>query len=375
MSKTTSTIQDRLPILSRISNGASVYVLQTFIGGVMLAQKGYQWFYPAAVQPSFIKTYECRPDLPIRIFFPKSYDQTSSQNLPTVFVVHGGAFIMGNPWDDDKLNEQFASMHNILVIELNYHKAPAHPFPTAIYDVEALMLAVFDDESLPVDKSRIAFEGFSAGGNLILGACQLPSIREKIKPAAAIGIYPVLDQTIKGEEKCKMRHYKPGLGGGMRGKPEDFLRAWGPMVRWSYVPVGQDLSDPLLSPILAPREHLPDHIFLLAAELDQLSHESWRMASKLAGRPVPALTDKTGQENIANNGNNLILDDERFAFEHRDGSGKTVQWLLVPDEVHGFDHIPPSWHGSKEAEESATYKTTLYQQMVGKWLYNTAWRS
>jgi poly(3-hydroxybutyrate) depolymerase len=64
------------------------------------------------------------------------------------------------------LNERFASMHNVLVIELNYRKAPAHPFPTALYDLEALMLAVFDDESLPIDKGRIAVGGFSAGGNL-----------------------------------------------------------------------------------------------------------------------------------------------------------------------------------------------------------------
>lgn len=276
------------------------------------------------------------------IFFPKNYDQTSPQSLPVLFVIHGGGFCIGSPEDDDVLNERFASMHNVLVVELNYRKAPAYPFPTATYDVEALMGAVFGDESLPIDRSRVAVSGFSAGGNLAMSVCQLPSVRDRIKPAAVVGIYPVLDQTIHSSEKLKMRYYKPELKSGVRANPSDYLAGWSPTFRWSYIPVGHDLRDPLLSPLFASRADLPPHIFLVGAELDHLAHEAWRMASKLAGRAVPALTQAVGQRGLARDNDALVLDDDRFAFEQVDAGGRqSVRWLLVPDEVHGFGKMKP----------------------------------
>ncbi|KAI8628801.1 alpha/beta hydrolase fold protein [Xylariaceae sp. FL1651] len=379
MTTETSFIRDtqaQLPLLSRLYHGASINAAQSLYSGVLWAREWYRWFYPPDLQPNFIKTYECRPKLPISIFFPKAHDQTSPQTLPTIFMIHGGGFCVGSPGDDDVWNERFASMHNVLVVELNYRKAPAHPFPTATYDLEALMLAVFNDESLPIDKSRIAVGGFSAGGNLALSVCQLPSIREKVKPAAAVAVYPSLDQTLPSSEKIKCRYYKPDLKTGMRANTTDFLAGWSPTFRWSYIPIGHDLRDPLLSVYFAPRENLPPHIFLVGAELDQLSHEAWRMANKLAGRPIPALTEKVGQEKPASNNESLILDDERFAFGQLGADGKrSVQWLLVPDEVHGFDHIPPSYHGSEEAMRAAHTKTLAYQKLVGEWLYSTVWKS
>ncbi|KAI0441615.1 Alpha/Beta hydrolase protein [Xylaria telfairii] len=271
------------------------------------------------------------------IFFPRDYDQTLPQTLPTVFIIHGGGFCMGSPEDDDVWSERFATMHNVLVIELNYRKAPAHPFPTAMYDIEALMLAVLNDESLPLDKSRIAVGGFFAGGSLTLSVCQLPSIHDKVRPAAVIAIYPLVDQTIHTREKLKMRHYKPDLKTGTRGKSSDLLAGWGQTFRWSYIPIGHDLRDPLLSPYFALRDDLPPHVFLIGAELDHLSHEAWRMANKLAGRAVPSFTEMAGQERPAHDSESLILDNERFAFEQVDvDGGKSVRWLLVPDEAHGF---------------------------------------
>ncbi|KAI3321155.1 alpha/beta hydrolase fold protein [Xylariaceae sp. AK1471] len=367
--------QPQLPLLSRLYQGGSIATAQGLISGFSWALGWYQFFYPPELKPNFVKTYECRPQLPIRIFFPKDFDQTSPQSLPTIFMIHGGGFCIGSPRDDDALNERFASMHNILVVELNYRKAPAHPFPTATHDIEALMLAVFDDESLPIDKKRVAVGGFSTGGNLSLSVCQLPSIRDKIKPAAVVAVYPSADQTIRVNEKLRMRYYKPELKSGMRAKPRDLLAGWSPTFRWSYIPIGHDLRDPLLSPYFAPRDNLPPHIFLVGAELDLLAHEAWRMANKLAGRAVPALTDMVGQEKPARDNESLILDDERFAFEQADADGsRSVRWLLVPDEVHGFDHFPPSFQGSEEAARVAHLKTVAYQKMVGEWLYTTAWK-
>ncbi|KAI0186227.1 Alpha/Beta hydrolase protein [Xylaria flabelliformis] len=244
---------------------------------------------------------------------------------------------MGSPEDDDVWSDSFATMHKILVIELNYRKAPAQPFPTAIYDLEALMLAIFNDESLPLDKSRIGVGGFCAGGNLALSVCQLPSIRDKVRPTAVVAICPLVDQTIHTRKKLKMRYRKPDLERSIRRNSSNTLANWGQTFRWSYVPIDHDLRDPLLSPYFALRDDLPPHIFLIGAELGYLSHEAWRMANKLAGRAVPAFTEMAGQEKPARDSESLILDDERFAFEQVDVGGKrSVHWLLVPDEAHGF---------------------------------------
>ncbi|KAI7785619.1 hypothetical protein LA080_006639 [Diaporthe eres] len=247
---------------------------------------------------------------PSPIFFPSTWDLSSSQRLPCYFNIHGGGFCLGCPEDDDGWNGAFSDKHNIAVVELDYRKAPAYPFPTAIHDVEALMLAVYD-KSIPLDKHRVAVGGFSSGGNLTLAVCQLQTIRDTIKPSAVCPIYPLVGLATKPDKKATTRYYKPALGSGLRANATDMLSPVSRFFGWSYLPYGQPLRDPLLSPLFAPREHLPRKVFIVAAELDRLAHEA------------------SGQEEPGSPGE-LILDDGRFAFRHVDADGKEVQWLLIP---------------------------------------------
>ncbi|KAL7621969.1 hypothetical protein AAE478_007470 [Parahypoxylon ruwenzoriense] len=368
--------QPRLPLLSRLSRGASAYALKPLTAPAVWLMDWHAWLYPPEFAATIVKTYPCRPSLPIRIFLPKSYDPTSSKTpLSTLFSIHGGGFCVGEPRNDEAWNDRFANMHNMLVVALNYRKAPWYPFPTATHDIEALILAAFEDESLPIDKNRIAVGGFSAGGNLALGVCQLPSIREKVKPSAAVPIYAIVDHSLSADFAVKTRYYKPGLGPGMRGNPTDFLAKIRLIFDWSYINPGQNLRDPLLSPIFAPRDTLPPHILFVSAELDQLAHGTWQMASKLTGRRVPAVTEKVGQEGLGPGKGQFILDDERFAFEHVDEGAKTsVRWLLVPDQIHGFDRLRPGWHGSSESVEDAELKEKGYQKIMGEWLQDVVWK-
>lgn len=294
--------------------------------------------------------------------------------MPCFFSIHGGGFCVGSPKDSLPWDRAFADAHNFLVIALNYRKAPAHPYPTAVHDVEALLLAAYNDASLPIDKKRIAIGGFSAGGNLTLAVAQLPSIREQVKPSALVPVYPSVDQTVPLGIKHRRRYYKPELGPGLRGSAADYLTGPSPYFKWSYIPYGHPLRDPLMSPIFAPREHLPRKIFIVAAELDQLAHEAWRMACQLAHRPVPSADDKPGQEKPAATPGALILDDKRFSFGHIDDDGTEVRWLLVPDQIHGFDHLPARLHNSEEAHRDAQQKTKSYQQAVAQWLRQSVWK-
>ncbi|KAJ1337827.1 acetyl esterase [Microdochium nivale] len=368
------------PFLTALQYGAVSWSIKGFVNSTLLLRRLSSWWQGDPNAPDLVKTYECRPSLPIRIFYPKGYERNSKTPLPTVFMIHGGGFLIGDPMDDDLVNRRFADTHNVLVVELNYRKAPGSPFPTGLYDLEAILLAAHaDTQTLPIDKSRIAISGFSAGGCLALGLCQLPRVREVVSPSAVIPVYPTVDQTVYPGERAKRRHYKTTLRG-MRGSPTDMLARMSPYFVWSYLPYGQDLRDPLLSPIFAPREVLPKHIFVVAAELDQLSHEAWRMARALGGRHVPqswSADEKPGQEHPAAEGGKLIMGgNERFYFEHDDdeGGGRSMRWLLVPDVVHGFNLVPPSMHADKVSVDDALVKALAYENEVAKWLHNVVWK-
>lgn len=207
-----------------------------------------------------------------------------------------------------------------------------------------------------------------------MAVVQLQSVKDTFKRhgsegfTAAVPIYPGLDRTISRDFKATQRQYKTTLTPN-RNTKSDMLVSMGKAFDWSYVPVGQNLRDPLLSPIFASKESLPPHVFLIACELDLSSHDAWRMAHQLARRMVPSMDEKTGR---AENGKvgELEMEDERFAWEDRE---KGVRWLLVPDVLHGFDRLPPSMQGDEVSVRDADEKTTKVIKEIGEWLKTRAW--
>ncbi|KAK0649617.1 Alpha/Beta hydrolase protein [Cercophora newfieldiana] len=382
-------------LFSKLSHASFIYGLQGMVNSLLWVREWSEYFSPPDGGPNIVKTYECRPHLPVRIFFPKSYDQTSPVTLPTLFTIHGGGFCIGHIRDDDEWNRAFADGQDVLVIPLNYSKAPASPFPTGVHDIEALLLAILADESLPIDRTtrpeskypRTAILGFSAGGNLALSAAQLPSIHNHpLAPTAAVTVYGYLDLSTPSEEKLENRPYKSSLPPA-RNNVTDGLKPLIPSFDWSYIPYDHDLRDPLLSPYFAPREDLPPYIGVVAAELDLLAHESWRFACRLAKEgtgsdkyevPDPkskdlkqrlcgsqAVRSKPGRIKVTDRAGK---EDRRFGFEELwEGGG--VKWLLVPDALHGFDnkHIREIM-GGQETIEDGEGKTAEMMVALGVWL-------
>lgn len=217
----------------------------------------------------------------------------------------------------------------MLVISLPYSKAPRAPFPEGLRDLEALYAAVLADESLPIDrtwsptsttkggrggrrggisssraKGRVGLAGFDAGANLALALSQMPAVRgAAVPPTAVLSISGILDLARPVDAKLRGRPYKPGLSAPRNGAA-DVIAATYAAYTWSYVPYGQDLRDPWLSPAFAGWEggdggggedgtgaggaaageassSLPPHVCIVGAELDLLAHESWRMACRL----------------------------------------------------------------------------------------------
>ncbi|KAK0388895.1 hypothetical protein NLU13_2472 [Sarocladium strictum] len=336
-------------------------------------------------EPDLVKTYSVRNHLPVRVFFPSSYDRSSAKPLPTLFTIHGGGFCIGSTPDDDAWNRAFADKHSILVVALNYGKAPGAPFPTGLDDLTSLYLAALEDDSLPIDKAgegRIATCGFSAGGNLSLSLCQrLFQRREQgVQPAsccprAAVSVYGALDLSRAPEAKVATRQFKPDALSPPRNSSNDFLLGMAPMFDWCYLPEGQDLTDPLLSPgPYANRKHLPPHVFIIASELDMLANDSRECAYRLASPEgkVPQLPAKCGRPEPGRHGE-LELNDERFHWQRTQGDG-SVRWLLVPDVLHAFDSLPMRNRlGGEETMDDADLKTRAYRDILGDWLIGTVW--
>ncbi|KAB5585069.1 Alpha/Beta hydrolase protein [Coniochaeta sp. 2T2.1] len=398
--KGTGPKQEPPPLLAKISYAAHIYSLQSFISPYLWVREWKEYFYPPEGGPNIIKRYEARPHLPIRIFFPKTYDQTSPSTLPALFTIHGGGFCIGHTRDDDEWNRRFANKQRTLVIALNYSKSPQHPFPAALHDVEALLLACLADESLPIDRSkrpgtslsRTAILGFSAGGNLALAVSQLPSIRaHPLSPAAAVSVYGCLDLSVPPAEKLANRPVKPSLPPPRGGKDAetDPLAHLSPTFDWSYIPYGHDLLDPLLSPAHADSASLPPFVGVVAAELDMLAHESWRLACRLSreggkNRRVPDRLSTNEKERVCGRqevgrrrGALEDVNNDRFGFEDdwdRRGGRGGVKWLLVPDVLHGFDN--PHIRGLMGGEvmiKDAEMKTRAYVEEVGNWLRERVW--
>ncbi|OBT42553.1 hypothetical protein VE00_06208 [Pseudogymnoascus sp. WSF 3629] len=219
--------------------------------------------------------------------------------------MHGGGFSWTNPVADDGFCSNFSNNNNILVVSLDYPKSPSYRFPTAIQALTDLVNAVLDDDSLPIDKSKVAIGGFSAGGNLACAVSQNKALQGRIKGLMAF--YPPANflPTTTDESMANPK----GAGATL---PQDQLSMFG----WGYVKAGQDLRDPILSPVFALRESLPPKICIFGCELDLLCRQAEIMAEKMASCGP---SERVGSD---------------LAWE-RNG----VKWEKILGEDHGTDRL------------------------------------
>ncbi|KAK8012241.1 Alpha/beta hydrolase fold-3 [Apiospora marii] len=317
----------RLPFLHRLDCFVKIWILK---GLARLAYELHKVLRPPppSTGPTLIKRYPCRPSLQTRIFFPPGREPKGA--LPVFFCIHGGGFAVGNPHYDDSFCSMLARQTGMLVVSLDYSKAPLHPFPTGVHDVEALADAVLADPSLPINPAKVAIGGFSAGGNLALGASQLPRLQGRVK--AALVFYPTVDWSHPQDVKLARRPYRDG--------PADSLQTSGYWFDWAYVSVGQNRCDPVLSPSYAKRQDLPPWVCMVAAQWDMLRLESQEMIHALAGLD--------GKE------------DQEADFEEG-----TYKWTLARGCTHGFTHH--FWQSPEEKKRREKKCEPIFQEVSG-WL-------
>lgn len=330
-----------LPPLSRKSvsfwDGFVFYLRATFWNRLTTY---FFWSYRRknkATAPARILTYPTRPDLNIRFFPPSTAlaaqnEGTKPAKAPIFFLIHGGGWVIGNPGMDDEQAHMLSTKHGFCVMSLDYHLAPKHRFPRAIYDLSASIESVLDDAALikqyNLDRTKVALGGFSAGGVMTLGLAQLPSVRDRIH--ALVSFYPLTDFT--GESR--------GPASTSAWGKVDHLPALQPMYDWAYVPAGQNLRDPLLSPLFATREQIPHPLFVITAEKDSLCKEGWMLARGLAGLGTEAGLDVT--ESWERNG---------------------VRYDCAAEMVHCFTHF---WETIKTSDEWETKRKQTNDRIWGE---------
>ncbi|GHE06941.1 alpha/beta hydrolase fold domain-containing protein [Klenkia taihuensis] len=184
---------------------------------------------------------------------------------PVHINIHGGAFLIGAPRQDDHLVRAIAGEVGAVVINIDYSTAPQARYPQAheeCYDV--LRWVQSSGDRMGWDSGRVSIGGGSAGGNLALGVLQLAHQNGDPALRAGVLVVPSVDQTIPAHDytspvgsESPAPFVSPGL-----------VRS----IQVTYFAEAARRPEALASPVLADGEMLAalPPLLVLSAELDSL---------------------------------------------------------------------------------------------------------
>ncbi|KAK0549399.1 hypothetical protein OC846_004086 [Tilletia horrida] len=112
--------------------------------------------------------------------------------LPVIINAHGSGFVLPCHGTDVDLLAETAARLGICAIDADYRHSPRHSFPSPIEDLVDVIKWV---RSQPhrFDPDRIVMSGFSAGGNIVMGATAILS-KEADQDRTTVDDLPVLNR-------------------------------------------------------------------------------------------------------------------------------------------------------------------------------------
>jgi acetyl esterase len=171
----------------------------------------------------------------LRFYTPRGITGTT----PALMYIHGGSFMHGDLDSHDGVCRILAEEAQVRVIAVDYRRAPESPFPAAVEDVWAAWQWVNAHAAgINADPTRIAIGGDSAGANLSAGVAQRAVRDGAVAPAFQLLMYPV---TVFGQPTKSRDTYAEGFY---------LSRVLMDLSDANYLVGNEDLSDPLISPLL-----------------------------------------------------------------------------------------------------------------------------
>ena len=199
----------------------------------------------------------------------RRYDPGTAAPAPTVVLLHGGGWVMGDVDTYDGFARQIARRSGLRCLSVECARAPEHPFPAPLDDcIAAVRWAASDGSALGIDGSRLALVGDSSGANLALGVCL--ALRDAgaspVRGAALLyGAYSL------DFDSPSQRAF--GSGAYFLGTAE--------IARYAndYLPDPAARQNPLAVPLLADLANLPP-LYIGACEFDPLLNDSERLMAR-----------------------------------------------------------------------------------------------
>ncbi|WP_028644838.1 alpha/beta hydrolase [Nocardioides sp. URHA0020] len=195
--------------------------------------------------------------------------------LPTIVLLHGGGFVIGDLDTHDLTARTLANECAAVVVSVDYRLAPEDPWPAGLEDaVAATRWASTSLDSLGGDP-RLAVAGDSAGGNLSAVVAQ--TMRDEgVQLAGQLLLYPVTDG--RGSYAS---HTENGTG---------YFLDIDTMVWFDQQYVGHltdvDAADPRLAPLHGDLAGLAPAV-VVVAEFDPLRDDGLAYAAALSAAGVP----------------------------------------------------------------------------------------
>lgn len=206
-------------------------------------------------------------DISLR-FYPSQHKSDTPQ--PIILFIHGGGWTIGNIDCYDPVCRLLAQETGLSLLSVGYRLAPEHKYPTSLNDcIEALEILGREPEKFNADPRRIIVVGDSAGGNMATVLAHQYNFREKTTIIAEALLYPSVDFS---KRYPSHQLFTAGLP-----LTTDTALWFGQ----NYVTEEDDLTDPKLSPILAPKSSYKIQSFVATMGFDPLRDEGIAYASKL----------------------------------------------------------------------------------------------
>ena len=204
--------------------------------------------------------------IPVRIYVPEN-----SGPLPVVLYFHGGGWVNGSLNTHDNISRKIARYGKVIVVAVDYRRAPEHPFPAPVQDCyAALQWASLHAADFGGDGTKLGVAGDSAGGNLAAVITLMARDRKEPKISAQVLLYPATNIATMDTQSHK--DFATG-----------YLLTRAGLERFSdfYAPNSEDRTKPEISPLLAEDLSGLPSALVITAEFDPLRDEGEAYADRL----------------------------------------------------------------------------------------------